>query len=254
MHATTADPFWHTFRTGSPIHGAALLGIALGCVAVVAMGRAARRRGPSAARRLDAAGAAIVAGIWLFLLGHSMMPVRFGWGQSVPLHVCHVVGVAAPAALWGRRRVARAVLYFWGLGITTQAILTPSVTVGPAHGQLWLYWGWHFVLVAAAAYDLGARRYRPCWRDWRLAVAVGLAYAPVAFSVDCALGTDYGWLGQRRYSQWTLMELFGPWPARVPWLVLAACATMALLAVVWPRNRKWEHLPALPGMAVAVTP
>jgi hypothetical integral membrane protein (TIGR02206 family) len=240
MHATSGDPLWQTFRAWTPMHAATMALVTVSCVLAVKAGQAARERGPTVARRLDRGMAVVLMACWVALLGYFLMPSRLGWGQSLPLHVCHIVGFFAPVALWFRTRLARAMLYYWGLGLTTQALVTPVVTVGPAHGMFWVYWVWHGSLVTAALYDLAARRYRPGWEDWQLAAAAAFVYVPAAFAVDVLLGTDYGWVGQGMLSQWTLLSAFGPWPTRVAWMLLAGCGMMALLAIAWPRNRRWR--------------
>jgi len=234
----TATALWlHTFHTGSLTHLAMVTGLAIVGVGLVAAGRAARRQGPTAARQIDRWLAAILLTVWVSVQIYDVMPARRGWGRSLPLHVCHVAALAAPVALATRRRSARAILYFWGVGLSTQALVTPTLYVGPAHTDFWVFWGFHGAIVLPAAYDLAARHYRPRWKDWRLAVAAGLVYLPLVFAIDWRLWTNYAWLrrgdcgGQR-----SLLSLFGPWPGRVPCLALAACGAMTVLALAWPRN------------------
>ena len=237
MHAATSSLWWHQFKPATPMHVLAVAGVAVGCIWLVAVGRAARRRGPATARWVNRLLAVALLAFWVALVVYFLMPARRGWGQSLPLHICHVVALAGPVAVATRNRLARALVYFWGIGLSTQAMLTPILTVGPAHAIFWVYWLWHGSLVGAAAYDLGARRYRPTWSDWQLAVAAALVYVPVVFTVDSLLYTDYGWVGRgSSLERWTLLNLFGPWPGRVPWLLLAACGVMAVLTLSWRRN------------------
>jgi hypothetical integral membrane protein (TIGR02206 family) len=234
--------FWdlQEFSVGSPVHVAVVLALVAGGAAVVAVGRRARQLGPEAARRVDRAWAAALAGLWVAVVAYNLLPSRRKLDRALPIHVCHVVGLAGAVAAATRSRTARATVYFCGLGICSQAVITPALAVGPAHADFWVFWVWHGAIMTAAAYELAARRYRPRWRDWRLATAVTLTYAPVVATIDWCLATNYGWLGRGGPTSWSLMSLLGAWPGRMPLLVGMACFNMALIALPWPRN--WPRL------------
>ena len=244
---------WRHFHAGSPMHAAVVVGVATACAAVAVAGNAARRRGPTPARRFELVLCCGTLAVWVGVVAFNLLPAHRGWDASLPLHVCHVAGLAAPVALIRRARVARAITYFVGLGLCTQAFLTPVLDQGPAYGAFWVCWVWHGAIMVAVVYDLAVRRYRPTWHDWRLAVGVTAVYVPVVFLVDWRLGTMYGWVGPIESDHWTLLTPFGRWPGRVPWVTLTACGIMAALAAAWPHNRQRPpvarpfHLPvALP--------
>ena len=205
------------------------------CGGVVMAGRASRRRGVAAARRFDrgwTAALAVVAGGMLLSIGLSG-PLT--WASSMPLQICQLVAVAAPVAQATRRRLPRAVVYFWGVALSGQAFLHAPAIGGLTHPDTYLSWGFHVTNLAAAAYALLVRRYRPSWRDWRLNVVAILAYAAIIFPVDAGLWTDYGMIGP--HVVYPPIAWFGPWPLRVVWLAGASIGMTAVLMLPWRRNR-----------------
>ena len=56
-----------------------------------------------------------------------LLPGDFDKGTSLPLQLCDLSWMVAVYALWTRSGRAIAVLYFWGLTLTVQAAITPSL-------------------------------------------------------------------------------------------------------------------------------
>jgi hypothetical integral membrane protein (TIGR02206 family) len=112
-------------------------------------------------------------------------------------------------------------------------LFTPDLLDGPARIGFWLFWANHFAVVGAALYDVIARGYRPTWRDFAIAVRLGLAYVAIVLPLDVALGLNYGYLGRSRAGQPTLVDVLGPWPWRVPVMIGLAAGVMVLLMLPW---------------------
>jgi len=147
--------------------------------------------------------------------------------------VCDVTTLCVPLALLGGRRMPRALLYFWGLGLSTQGVLTPDLQDGPGQVGFWMFWLAHFSVVGGALYDVIARGYRPTWHDYRRAVGIGLVYIALLFGLNMCLGVNYGYVGQAEPGQPTIVDVLGPWPWRVPVIVALAVAAMTLLMLPW---------------------
>lgn len=225
-----------TFRGFSPLHGATLLVWACAvALLIVARGRARRRgRERSFDRGLG----------WALLAAYMMVniwwawPGRFEWARSIPIHVCDLAALFAPLALLTGRRWPRTLLYFWGLGLSSQGMITPVVRVGLAYGEFWMFWINHGVVIGAGLYDVIARGYRPTWRDWGFASCLGLIYIAALFGLDAATGWNYGYVGPSVPEAPTIVDGLGAWPLRVVWIVLIALAAMALLVVPWEIARR----------------
>jgi hypothetical integral membrane protein (TIGR02206 family) len=226
------------FRTGSVTH--VLVFVVLGVIsfALIWGRRLAELRGEIFSRRLDRGFALLLVTVWCALNARQVLPGHFRWDKSLPLHICDLVGLAAPIALWTSRRAARAILYFWGLGLSTQAFITPMLYLGPAHLDFWCYWICHITIVTAAFYDLVARGYRPNWRDWEIVAVVSVGYVLMVLPLDIRLGVNYGFIGPTDFAQAAAIRALGQWPGRVVKIVMVVWAGTALMLLPFLRRPK----------------
>ena len=215
------------FQPFSSLHAAALAAIAVATFAAV---RGARR-GPSPAVE-RAIGVAFVA-TWFAVHGWWLLPARFDATTTLPLQMCHWTALAAGLYLATQWRPLALILYFWGFGLCTQAMLTPALAEGPASHVFWYFWLSHGMIVGTAAYAIAAHGYRPTWRDWRLACVAAAVYAGAVIPVDLMVGANYGFLGSGRPGLPTIVDFLGPWPARLPAIFALVAGVMALLMLPW---------------------
>lgn len=160
------------------------------------------------------------------------VPARFDVTQSLPLHICDIVPWIGCVALIRGSSWSRALAYYWGVGLSTWALLMPILNATNWSVGYWLFWLGHAQILATAAYLLWGVGYRPAWTDFRLAALVTVGYGSVVVLVNAILGADYGYLGR----QPPAVEM-GPWPARVPLLIALEIGLFALLTIPWTRKR-----------------
>jgi hypothetical integral membrane protein (TIGR02206 family) len=252
-------PLPDTFRPFSLLHVVALL-TSLGAMAALVAAGLRLRPGEGEARLTRAWAWSMI----LFQIAASawwLLPSNYSPERSIPLNLCRLAAFIAPLALltpplpW---RWPRALLYFWGLGLCTQALITPVFPEGPAHTVFWIFWIGHTQIVGSALYDLIVRRYRPTARDLATAVLVAVLYTAVAFLVNLVWGRNYGGLGRTLFDAPNLARRLGPWPWRVLWISLIAAAWMALLHVIWLRRPTFQApappRPSTPPRSMAPPP
>jgi hypothetical integral membrane protein (TIGR02206 family) len=192
-----------------------------------------RWQGSSHSRMLDLYIALAAVIFWCIDHGRWLAPSVFDPTVSLPLNLCNLAGVCVPIALLTRSRPFRALLYFWGIGLSTQSIITPDLVIGPRTFGFWMYWINHTIVIGTPIYDVVARGYRPTWRDYGFVVLVTFVYAVVMIPVDIALHANYGYLGAGMTKQASVLDFLGPWPLRVVWICLLAALVMALLMLPW---------------------
>jgi hypothetical integral membrane protein (TIGR02206 family) len=170
---------------------------------------------------------------WLFANVVQLFPGRFVAGVNLPLQACDIAGILAPFALWSRQRVLLSILYFWGVGFSIQAILTPELVSGPAQVDFWTFWVPHANLTGAGCYILLVERFRPRWHDCLQSYALAVLYLALILPFDLLSGFNYGYVGPVTPSQRTILDLLGPWPWRVGSMMALAALGFALLQWPW---------------------
>jgi hypothetical integral membrane protein (TIGR02206 family) len=224
---------WQNF---SPLHLATVLCFAIAWGLLCLRGRALR--GTLAEPPWRASLALVVLCCWLFANGVQLLPGRFDAAVVLPVQVCDIAGLVAALAIWRPGGLPGAILHFWGLGFSVQAILTPELLHGPAHVDFWTFWLPHANLSGAACYALVVERYRPRWADARAAFCCALAYLGLMLPFDLLTGFNYGYVGPAKPGNPSLIDFLGPWPWRVGVMVLLTAAVFALLALPSARAQK----------------
>jgi len=238
---------WSVFAPYGALHLASVIGCLGLIAAVVRIGRSA---GGKNAERLVRRSIAVFG-----LAEWAIYNVVWNWRgidvhEGLPLQLCDVAGLVAPLALLTLDRRLRAAVYFWGLTLTTQAFIQPTLTRGPADLLFWCFWIAHTVILGCAVYDLVVLGFRPGWPDLGRALAVSAAYLAVVVPVNLLLSSNYGYIGNPPPGRAIppFVALLGPWPQRA--FVVVALAVLAFLLALAPwvvRLRAPSVTPASPG-------
>jgi hypothetical integral membrane protein (TIGR02206 family) len=213
-----------------------LLGVfLLGLVLVVVWGR--RHRGTAGEERARRGFAVVLALVAVGMQAYQLTPKDFALGTSLPFQLCDVATVAAVVALWSRSWRATAFVYYVGLTLTVQGVLTPSLAEAFPHPRFFGFWALHFLVVWAAVYLTWGLGIRPSWRGLRFAVAATLTWAAAAYAFNVVADTNYGYLNAKPASA-SLLDWFGPWPVYVVVAVVVLCSAWALLLTLpWQLRR-----------------
>ena len=205
-----------------------VLPLAILVVAAVLLCVAARR---APGRWIDAV-AAIIA-LTLVVAELSWQPYvvankTWSAAASLPVQLCDVAGFVAAAALLWRQLVLVEVAYFWGLGGTLQAVLTPDVKDHfPSFPYLQFYVT-HDLVILAALFLVFGLALQPRPGAVRRIFALTVVFAIVVGLIDLATGGNYMYLRQVPASG-SLLDLMGPWP----WYIAAgAVLTLVVLAIL----------------------
>lgn len=184
-------------------------------------------------------------------IGYYLWPSHFNSYESWPLHLCDLAAWVAPVALLTQIPWIRGLLYFWGIGLSTQAFFTPVVDGGFGEFSYWLFFIGHTQIVGSAVYDVVALGYRPTARHWILTVLLTAGWLAVVTPINIIFDVNYGYTGREQPSGPTLLDHLGPWPWRIGTLMAAGIIATGIAYAVWPlaslvfsRHRRDETGPA----------
>lgn len=178
--------------------------------------------------------------------------IRPELATSIPLQLCDIAELTAAYALWTQRHWAFVLTYYWGLLLSSQALLTPDIGT-PSEGapdfphHLFLtFFTLHVLVVWSAIYLTWGRGMRPRWRDYRFAVVVTLGWVAFTFVFNLVAGTNYGYLNAKPPTA-SILDLLGPWPMYL--LIEIAVVVVVWALMTWP----WERMRRAPQEPVAST-
>jgi hypothetical integral membrane protein (TIGR02206 family) len=234
------------FSAYGPSHLAVLVIFAIGSAALVWI---ERRQTASQARLFGRVLSALTMAIFGVALVYKL--VQPSIDHSVPLQLCDVAELTAAYALWSQRKWASTLVYYWGLPLSSQALITPDLHAPdfPSHDFL-TFFALHLLVVWAAIYLTWGYGMRPNWRSYRFAVITTLAWGACTFVFNAIAGSDYGFLNRKPLNA-SLLSLLGPWPYYVLAEVVIVVAVWALMT--WPWERKRQSRPSTVSPAVAAT-
>jgi hypothetical integral membrane protein (TIGR02206 family) len=164
----------------------------------------------------------------IFLAGASWYIYRGVGGswssaRDLPIQLCDITEFVAAAALWWRLPLLIELTYFWGLGGSLQALLTPDLNDPfPTYPYMQFYLAHGGIVVAAIFLVIGLRLYPRPGSVLRI-IAITLAFTALVAGVDVLTGGNYMYL-RRPPVAGSLLDFMGAWP----WYI----ATGAGLAVV----------------------
>ena len=176
---------------------------------------------------------ALTAAIYVAVVIYTLIPPSIHW--SVPLRLTDLATVAGAYALWSQRHWAYALTYYWGLVLSSQALISP-VLKSPdfPHYEFLAFWAIHLLVVWAAIYLTWGRGMRPQWRSFRFVVVVTAVWAAITFTFNSIAGTNYGFLNEKPVTA-SLLDVLGPWPVYI--FTGATLIVIVWALMTWP----WER-------------
>ncbi|GAT03385.1 YwaF family protein [Mycolicibacterium fortuitum] len=216
---------------------------ALGAVLLVVVGR---RQTEVQARLLSRVLAVLLIAAFLVALVYKFIQPTID--TSVPLQLCDLAELAAAYALWSRRHWAFVLTYYWGLVLSSQALITPDIGTPREgapdfpHHLFVTFFTLHVLVVWAAIYLTWGRGMRPRWRDYRFAVIATLAWVAVTLAFNAITGANYGYLNRKPPTA-SVLDVLGPWPVYLAVEVAIVLIVWALMTWPWERMRRSCEVP-----------
>lgn len=160
------------------------------------------------------------------------------WSLSVtlPLQLCDLSLFLTIAVLLTKKQLLAELLYFWGVGGATQALLTPDI--GPytlPHFVFYQYFISHGVILLTCVYMLAVEKFKPSSKSVLRTFIITNLYALLIMPINALTNGNYLFLS-RKPSTGSIMDLLGPWP----WYILSLEALALVIFILL-------YLPFAPG-------
>lgn len=153
-----------------------------------------KSRWPRCERIIGRLLAVILAGNYLGYEIYLAMTAGLSWEKALPFQLCDWAMIAIIVALLTGRERWLEVAYFWGIGGTAQAILTPDLKYAFPDIRFLSFFIAHSGIVVGIAFVMIMRGFRPRFRSvWRT-LAWSELYFVMTIVVDLLTGVNYGYL------------------------------------------------------------
>jgi len=126
----------------------------------------------------------------VFIRSHGVVD----WRQMLPLQMCDWGMVVVIVAMWTGNQRWFEVAYFWGIGGTVQAVLTPNLRFGFPDWRFISFFTSHCGIIIGVVFLMLTRRYRPYPMSIVRAFLWSEFYFVVTFIADELTGFNYGFL------------------------------------------------------------
>ena len=142
--------------------------------------------------------ARLLAGLLLFnYVGYEIylaVTAGLAWQRALPFQLCDWAMIAILVALLTGRERWLEVAYFWGIGGTLQAILTPDLKYAFPDIRFLTFFIAHSGIVVAIAFMMIMKKFRPHWISIVRTFVWSELYFVLAITVDLLTGENYGYL------------------------------------------------------------
>ena len=163
--------------------------------------------------------------------------------NDLPLFLCDLIALILPFMILRQDRKWLGILYFWAVGGTLQALITPQLGSGFPTFEFFRYFIMHGGIVVAMIYSVIVFRIRITWKDLWNAVLYVQIYLIGIHIINMLLGSNYSYTVAKPGSA-TILDFLGDWP----WYILATEIVMILLFILllspfllFPGNKDQEE-------------
>jgi hypothetical integral membrane protein (TIGR02206 family) len=116
------------------------------------------------------------------------------WRQMLPMQMCDWGMVVVIVAMWTGNQRWFEVAYFWGIGGTLQAVLTPNLRYGFPDWRFISFFTSHSAIIVGVVFLMLTRRYRPYPMSFVRAWLWSEFYFVVTLIADKLTDFNYGFL------------------------------------------------------------
>ncbi len=152
------------------------------------------------------------------------------WGHLLPLQMCGASVFLVMFLLVTHSRLVFHLVYFWGLGGASMAILTPDIAYAFPHLLHITYFASHALIVIGVVYMMANYGYRPTLRSLLTVIIFSNVYLLCMFPVNWLLGTNFLFISEKPETG-SLLDFMGPWPWYVVGMEVVGILIFCLLYV-----------------------
>ena len=180
--------------------------------------------------------AIILVGLEAFRIWQGYTRFDEPWHELLPLHLCRIASYICALMLLVRNYRLFEVAYFWGIGGSIAAMVTPDLDFTFPHPIFVGFFFGHTLVLSSVLFAIGAFEFKPRLRSIGFTAIATALYMGVVALVNVVLDTNYLYLCHKPEAI-TLYQYLGPWPWYIAsvWLIGIVASFILYLPFVWLR-------------------
>src|SRR6266576_5278473 len=132
------------------------------------------------------------------------------WQDMLPMQMCDWGMVVVIVAMWSGSERWFEVAYFWGIGGTLQAVLTPNLAFGFPDFRFFCFFVSHSSIIVGVIFLMRTHGYRPRFMSIVRTFAWSEFYFVVTLVADALTGYNYGFL-RRKPEAFSILSFLSDW-------------------------------------------
>lgn len=136
---------------------------------------------------------------------------NYSLSKDLPLFLCSFMALFIFVFTNSRKYWLFEILLFWIIAGTTQAVITPDISIGFPSFDYFRYWIVHLGLLVIIFYAIFVFKMRPTWKSMFKSFLTLQVYMLLVFCVNYILGGNYSYLNKKPSSA-SLIDYLGEWP------------------------------------------
>lgn len=152
------------------------------------------------------------------------------------LGLCDLAGITALVVLFKPSRFGAALLLYWGLTLTPNALVTPDLPAPAFSLPYFLFFGSHIAVVVTACFATFGERLVLSWRLYATVVVFTLAILGGVLVYNLVFDANYMYLRHKPPSG-SILDLLGQWPWYIVAGILLTTSVWAALTVPFLSRR-----------------
>ncbi len=185
----------------------------------------------------------LAAAIWLQEITLNIYRISTNtWNAqtSLALHLCGMSVVVLPIMLYYKNYALYELVYFWGLGGATQALLTPDLVVTFPRFLYFQFFTSHGLIILAVIYATVVFGFRPTLRSGVKAFFVTVALMVPIGLINWILGSNYFFISHKPDTP-SVLDFMGPWPVYLLGMIGLGALIFFLVWLPIPLIRRREQ-------------
>lgn len=130
---------------------------------------------------------------------------------NIPMQLCDWVMIMVLVTFITKSQFSYELTYFWGLGGTLQALITPDLTINYPSWIFIIFFIIHSTIIISIVYFTFVFKLRPYLASIKRVFLWSQVYFAAAFSTNLLFDTNYGFLMEKPI-EGSLLDFLGPWP------------------------------------------